>query len=136
MLYLLDTNTCIAAMRHQPLVIQRMNQLVPNDCAISTITSYELFTGVEKCSDPARERVKVNLLLSTVCEIVFDDAAARESSRLRALLESQGQMIGPYDVLLAGQALALGLTLVTANTGEFSRVSSLMLENWQTPLLP
>ncbi len=66
-------------------------------------------------------------------ERVFDGQAAREAGRIRALLESQGCMIGPYDVLLAGQARSAGLTLVTANTGEFSRVPALSLENWQLP---
>jgi tRNA(fMet)-specific endonuclease VapC len=49
------------------------------------------------------------------------------------LLEAQGRMIGPYDILLAGHALAAGLTVVTANTDEFSRVPALILENWSLP---
>ena len=102
------------------------------DCAISTITSYELFTGVEKCSNPIKERAKVELLLSTVHEVPFEAGAAREAARIRALLESLGQPIGPYDLLLAGQALALSLTLVTANTKEFSRVPGLSLADWHT----
>lgn len=133
MRYLLDTNTCIAAMRNVAWVVQRLAALSPDDCAISTITSYELCTGIEKCADPARELAKVNRLLATVHEIVFDARAAREAGRLRALLEAQGCMIGPYDILLAGHALSAGLTLVTANTGEFSRVPALRLENWQSP---
>lgn len=133
MRYLLDTNTCIAAMRQNASVAKRLSAISPGDCAISTITSYELFTGVEKCADPVRERSKVQLFLTTVCQIVFDAEAARESGRVRALLEAQGRMIGPYDVLLAGHALATGLTVVTANTGEFSRVPALTVENWIQP---
>jgi predicted nucleic acid-binding protein len=53
--YLLDTNTCIAAMRHHTLVLQRMAAVPPADCAISSITSYEQFSGVEKCADSAKE---------------------------------------------------------------------------------
>ena len=49
MLYLLDTNTCIPAMRKHPLVVRTMASHVPGDCAISTITAYELYTGVAKC---------------------------------------------------------------------------------------
>lgn len=129
--YLLDTNTCIAAMRNHPKVVLRMNAVPPSECAISTITSYELYTGIEKCSSPARELAKVNLLLCTVAQLVFDAAAAREAARIRALLESQGQPIGPYDLLLAGQAVAASLILVTANTREFSRVPGLTVEDWQ-----
>jgi tRNA(fMet)-specific endonuclease VapC len=50
---------------------------------------------------------------------------------LRWLLEQQGKLIGPYDLMLAGQALSLGVTLVTHNTGEFQRVPGLKLEDWQ-----
>jgi tRNA(fMet)-specific endonuclease VapC len=89
-------------------------------------------TGVrhqEKCANPANERAKVNLLLVTVHQLMFDVRAAMEAGRLRALLEAQGQMIGPYDILLAGHALTAGLIFVTGNTGEFSRVPGLILEN-------
>jgi tRNA(fMet)-specific endonuclease VapC len=129
---LLDTNTCIAVMRGRPKTVGRMAAVPPGECAISTITAYELFTGVEKCSQPAQERAKVDLLLQTVHEIAFESAAAKESARIRALLESHGQPIGPYDLLLAGQALAGAMTLVTANTREFTRVPGLNLEDWQT----
>lgn len=131
MRFLLDTNACIAAMRNHPNVVKRMSAIAPGDCVISTITSYELHTGVAKCDAPGKEQAKVDLLLSTVIELPFDSRAAREAGRIRGLLESQGQMIGPYDVLLAAQALAAGLTLVTDNTDEFARVAGLTLENWQ-----
>jgi tRNA(fMet)-specific endonuclease VapC len=49
---------------------------------------------------------------------------------LRAILEAQKQPIGPYDTLIAGQALARGYTLVTANYREFSRVEGLLWEDW------
>jgi tRNA(fMet)-specific endonuclease VapC len=109
-----------------------MSAVAPGECAISTITAYELHTGVEKCSKPAQERAKVELLLRTVHELAFESAAAKESARIRALLESQGQPIGPYDLLLAGQALANSMILVTANTKEFSRVPGLALDDWQS----
>ncbi|MFZ4768532.1 MAG: type II toxin-antitoxin system VapC family toxin, partial [Roseimicrobium sp.] len=40
--------------------------------------------------------------------------------------------IGPYDVLIAGQARARGLVLITRNTGEFARVPGLLMEDWET----
>ena len=70
-------------------------------------------------------------LLKTIRTLPFDSAAAREAARIRAELESQGCPIGPYDVLLAGHALAAGLILVSANTAEFSRVAGLAVENWR-----
>ncbi len=134
MQYLLDTNTCIDVMRNHPNVVNRMSAVAPGDCVISTITSYELHTGIAKCASPDKEQAKIDLLLKTVIQQPFDQAAAREAGRIRGLLESQGEMIGPYDVLLAAQALAAGLTLVTANTNEFQRVPGLTVENWQVAL--
>jgi len=131
MRYLLDTNTCVDVMRNHPNVVNRMSAIAPGDSVVSTITSYELYTGIAKCASPAKEQAKVDLLLRTVIELPFDQTAAREAGRIRGLLESQGQMIGPYDVLLAAHALAVGLILVTANTNEFQRVPGLTVENWQ-----
>jgi tRNA(fMet)-specific endonuclease VapC len=131
MRYLLDTNTCIAVMRNHTKAVGRLAAVLPGDCGISTITAYELHTGVAKCSNPAKEEAKVNLLIQTIQQLPFEAGAAKEAGRIRALLESQGRPIGPYDILLAGQALALSLVLVSANTNEFGRVPGLILENWQ-----
>ncbi len=59
MRYLLDTNICIALMRKQPTVVQRLAAAAPNECSISTVTSYELHTGIAKCRDPIREQVEL-----------------------------------------------------------------------------
>ena len=131
MRYLLDTNTCVDVMRNHPNVVNRLSVVAPGDSVISTITSYELYTGIAKCASPDKEQAKVDLLLQTVMELPFDQTAAREAGRIRGLLESRGEMIGPYDVLLAAHALAAGLILVTANTNEFQRVPGLTVENWQ-----
>ena len=118
-------------MRNEPAVVAPHVGCVTGRLAISTITSYELYTGVAKCSDPSREAAKVGILLRAVHTLPFDAAAAQEAARSRARLESQGSPIGPYDVLLAGHALAAGLILVTANTAEFTRVAGLTVENWR-----
>lgn len=131
MRYLLDTNTCVDVMRNHPNVVNRMSGIAPGDSVISTITSYELYAGIAKCASPGKEQAKVDLLLQTVNELPFDQTAAREAGRIRGLLESQGEMIGPYDVLLAAHALTAGLILVTANTNEFQRVPALTVENWR-----
>ena len=131
MRYLLDTNTCIAVMRNHPIAVARLSAQLPDDCGISTITTYELETGVAKCTNPAKERQKVDLLLNAIHQVPFDVAAAKESARIRAHLESLGLPIGPYDFLLAGQALAMSLIMVSANTSEFRRVPGLIVENWQ-----
>ena|ERR1051326_3149173 len=128
--YLLDSNACIDAIRGVGQVLTRLAAASPNDIGVSTVTWYELYTGVEKCSAPAQERSKLETFRSAVHEIAFDLSASLEAARIRALLESRGEMIGPYDVLIAGQAVALNMILVTANTKEFLRVPGLTVENW------
>jgi len=132
--FLLDTNTCIDLMRKQPDVVKRMFAVAPGDCFVSTVSTYELYTGIAKCAAPDRERAKVDLLLRTLNELAFDQTAAREAGKARGALESQGEMIGPYDLLIAAQALSSGLTLVTSNTKEFLRVPGLIAEDWRIPL--
>jgi len=127
---LLDTNICIAVMRGRENAVARLAALPPEDCAVSTVTAYELFTGVEKCGDPKRETAKVFRLLTSLRVISFDEAAAQQAARVRAHLERSGKICGPYDLLLAGHALSLGLSLATNNVGEFSRVGGLRIEDW------
>ena len=136
MRYLLDTDTCIHALRGTTSVVRSIAAQPPTDISISSITTYELLTGVEKCADPLRERNRLDLLFSVLSQVTFDLAAAQAAARIRAALEERGEMMGPYDVLIAGQALSLGLTLVTGNVNEFSRVTGLAIEDWQTAVPP
>ncbi len=131
MTHLLDTNVCIAVMRGHAQVCQRLASLAPDDCGVSMVTVYELFSGVERCRHPTKERLKVENLLAPFHLLPFDFDAALQTARIRWELEKQGQRIGPYDLMLAGQALSLHLTLVTHNTDEFMRVADLVLEDWQ-----
>lgn len=133
MKYLLDTNVCIAILRGNQRVLMRLQQLRPDDCGISMVSVFELFSGVERCSRPEEERAKVETLLHPLHLLPFDFESARRTSQLRWHLEKRGQPIGPYDLLLAGQALAFGIVLATRNTKEFARVPGLALEDWEQP---
>jgi len=108
----------------------KLAQIGPDDCAVSTITRYELMLGVAHCKDPKREQKKVETFLHMVHLFVFDDLAADMAAIVRANLEKKGRMIGPYDVLLAAQALTQSLVLVTNNRREFVRVENLHIEDW------
>ena len=130
MTHLLDTDTCIAVLRQRPGMIQRLSRLAATDCAVSMVTVYELFCGVEKAEEPSRERQKVERFISAIIELPLDRTAAETAARIRADLERQGLPIGPYDLLIAGQSIAGGLTLVTNNIQEFRRVPGLRWESW------
>jgi tRNA(fMet)-specific endonuclease VapC len=120
-------------MRGNPSIVSAMSAQSPTDLALSSVTSYELYTRVSKCAAPDREHEKVVRLLNTLIHIDFDLQAARAAARIRADLESRGEMIGPYDVLLAGQAFSRGLIRVSDNISEFARIIGLVFENWQSP---
>ncbi len=94
------------------------------------ISAFELHSGVERCRSPEAERKKVEYFLAPLHLLPFDRHAAVLAARVRWHLEKQGTPIGPYDTLLAGQALSLEVALVTANHAEFRRVAGLSLENW------
>ncbi len=130
MKYLLDTHTCIAAMRGWENAVAKLSSLPPDECRVSTVTVYELSVGVAKCREPQKEGAKVARFLASVHVLSLDAEAARRAGSVRATLEKQGRAIGPSDVLLAGQALAHGFKLISGNLAEFARVEGLAVEGW------
>ena len=94
----------------------------------SAPVTYELYYGAFKSRYTDRN---LGLLDRIAFEVVpFDAADARAAGAVRANLEAIGRPIGPLDTLIAGQALARGLVLVTANTQEFARVEGFNCEDW------
>lgn len=131
MIYLLDTNVCIAAMRGKNRVVQRLAHCKPEDCGVSMVSVFELFAGVARCRDPEKEGRKVNEFLTTLHLLSFDWDSALKAAEIRWELEKTGNRIGLYDLQLSGQALSLDLILVTHNTREFQRVQGLRLDDWE-----
>ena len=103
MKYLLDTDTCIAALRQRQSVIQRLSQVSPSDCAVSMITVFELWCGVEQAQQAATERAKVNRFVSAIVELPFDRAAAEEYGRVSAVLERLGRRMQTIDMMIAAR---------------------------------
>lgn len=131
MRFLLDTNIVIAALNDATSrVAKRLRQESPYDVAISSIVAHELYYGAFKSKRAQHNLDLVDALQFPVFE--FDREDAGQAGALRALLAGQGKPIGPYDALIAGQALARNLILVTSNLREFERVPGLALEDWQT----
>ena len=90
----------------------------------------ELEYGVSKSSQPDKNRLALSTLLSGIRVVPFDSNAAREYGDIRADLERQGIVIGGNDMLIAAQARAMDLILVTNNQREFERIKGLRTENW------
>jgi tRNA(fMet)-specific endonuclease VapC len=131
MKYLLDTNICIYIIKKQPTeVINRLSKTNINDVGISSITLSELEYGIEKSSNPNKNRIALMEFLSVIEVYNYDDNAAKEYGIIRADLEKKGSIIGSLDLLIAAHAKSMDLILVTNNENEFKRVKGLMVENW------
>ena len=128
--YLLDTNAVIALLNDTTSkTALRARREKPGDVAISVIVMHELFYGAFRSRRAAQNAALIDALQFVVLD--FDKEDAQQAGEVRALLASNGTPIGAYDVLIAGQAVARNLILVTHNTREFGRVPGLRLEDWQ-----
>lgn len=131
MIYMLDTNICIYAMKKKPeKVLLRLKEELNNGVCISSITLAELEYGMKHSSNPAKNEQALLRFLAPLSILPFGSSAATEYGEIRAYLQSQGTPIGSLDMLIAGHARAEKLILVTNNVGEFKRVPELEVENW------
>ncbi len=128
--FLLDTDTCIYALKHHDGVLEHLLSKSREDIVVSVITEAELRTGAAKSSSSIKTlRLVENFLRPLViAEFTSEDAIAY--AHVRAKLERAGTPIGPLDTLIASQAVARKLTLVSNNEREFRRVHGLRIENW------
>jgi tRNA(fMet)-specific endonuclease VapC len=134
--YLLDTNAVIALLKDEPAIFRkRLRRAVSRGAAIavSSIVLYELWYGVARSARRRENAERLRVFLSGGIEVsAFDEEDAKTAGDLRATLEGAGTPIGPYDLLIAAQALRSGATLVTANVAEFTRVPDLQWQDWTT----
>lgn len=132
MKYLLDTCAVSDYFRRRGGVAAAAHARPPHELAVSAITVHEIHFGVLRQPRAATSLAgRVKTFLSVVATIPFEPVDALASADIRARLERSGQSIGALDALIAGVALARGLTLVTSNTREFSRVRGLSIEDWR-----
>jgi tRNA(fMet)-specific endonuclease VapC len=130
MKFLLDTDTCIYALKHNGAILARLLATPREEVTISAITEAELRTGAAKSVSPAKTLPLIENFLDplTILDFTSDDAIAYAA--VRARLERAGKPIGPLDTLIAAQAVARKLTVVSNNEREFRRVAGLTVENW------
>ena len=128
--YLLDTNVLSALVRDpQGPVATRIAAVGESAICTSIIVAAELRFGAEK-SGSTKLADRVDAILSALEVLPHEAPVDRHYAALRWALVRRGEPIGPNDMLIAAHALCQGLTVVTANVGEFSRVPGLSVENW------
>ena len=128
--YLLDTNILSDLVRHpQGAVAKRIAEVGEDAIRTSIIVAAELRYGAVK-RQSERLTQQSELILSRLTIQGFDAPMDEAYAAIRAHLERAGTPIGGNDLLIAAQARSLGLTVVTANLGEFSRVPDLATQTW------
>ena len=130
MKFLLDTDTCIYALKQNPTVLNHLLAQSREDIGVSVITEAELRTGAAKSTSAAKTLRLIENFLGPLAIVEFNSNDAASYAQVRSRLERAGTPIGPLDTLIAAQAVARKLVLVSNNEREFSRVASLRVENW------
>jgi len=128
--YMLDTNIVIYTIKDRPAQVRKAFKQHENRMCISAVTKGELIYGAERSSQPERNLADIEGLIARLEVAPFEDHASEHFGQLRAELYRIGRPIGPYDMMIAGHARAMGLILVTNNVKEFERVPGLRVENW------
>ncbi len=129
--YLLDTNICIYIINKRPeSVYKKFKKVNLENICISSITDFELRYGVEKSQKLEKNFQILEEFLGYLNILPFDTSDSIIAAAIRNRLEKKGKMIGPYDILIASQAISRDLVLVTNNEKEFKRIKELKIENW------
>lgn len=131
--FLLDTDTCIYALKQRPSVIQRLVSTSRDGVAVSVVTEAELRTGAAKSSSALKTLRLVEAFLHPLTILDFTSQDAIAYAHVRAKLERAGTPIGPLDTMIAAHALARNLILVSNNEREFRRIAGLRVETWAIP---
>jgi len=128
--WLLDTNAIIALLKgHSPAFTSKVMAEKPEAFGLSVIVYHELVYGAAKSTRPEQNLKVIDAIAFPL--LSFDPEDASAAGHIRGQMAKLGTPIGPLDVLIAGQALARDLVLISDNGREFSRISGLKHENWQ-----
>ncbi len=131
---MLDTNAIIALVaRRSGALLHRVEAAELGTLATSSVVAHELYFGAYRSQKIEFNLETLRLLFADLVVLELDREDARTAGEIRATLARQGTPIGPYDVLIAGQARARGLMLVTNNLSEFQRIDGLEVEDWTQP---
>ncbi len=130
MKFLLDTDTCVFALRGRTSVRDRLAAVDLEQVTLSIITLAELRYGASCSTRPEVNHQAIDDFVSALAVLGVDAETARAFGDVKAQLRQEGKLIEDLDLLIAATARAYDLTLVTNNIAHFDRISGLGLENW------
>lgn len=129
-MYILDTDILIYFFKGMGRVASKLLSVPPGEIGIPSIVLYELRTGIAKSNNPKKRLAQLMEVVSLTEILPFGEKEAESAADVRADLEIRGMPVGPYDILIAGTALARNAVLVTHNYGEFERIHGLKVTDW------
>lgn len=131
--YLLDTCAISDFFKKIPNVIAYFESVTPKQIHISAITLMEIEYGL-KLSPERQKKIRPiwTPLLQHIQVIPYSEHCAISTASIRSNLKTVGSPIDPFDILIAGTALAHNLILVTSNVKEFDRIPEITVENWRS----
>ena len=131
-MYLLDSNVCIHLLNKKNTKIeQNFRSHSPEEIFLCSMVKAELLYGARHSQRVSSNLERLKLFFAPLQSMPFDDQCAEEYGLIRAILASQGYIIGPNDMIIAAIARANDATLITHNIREFSCVPNLKLEDWE-----
>ena len=131
MKYMLDTNICIYLIKQKSSnVLRHFESHGVGDIGLSSITLAELRYGVAKSRHSEKNRQALDEFILPLEIAEFDEKAAEKYGTIRTLLEKDGRIVGPMDMLIGAHAMSLRATLVTNNTREFRQIKNLKVVDW------
>jgi len=128
--YMIDTNIAIYTIKNRPAKVRSAFKKHSGEMCLSAVSLGELIFGAEKSARVEHNLKVIEGFAARMRVEPLDAQAAIHFGQLRAELTKSGKLIGPYDMIIAGHARAMGLILVTNNRREFDRVPGLRVENW------
>jgi tRNA(fMet)-specific endonuclease VapC len=129
MKFLLDSNICIHFLRGKYNIIEKLNEVGIDNCAISEITLAELVFGAEKSDNPKKNHKLIEKFIGQLSILpIFD--AIHTYGKEKARLQSEGKMISDFDLLIGCTSIENDLIMVTENIKEFDRIKGIRIENW------
>ena len=129
--YMMDTDTCIYLRKRRPPEVEdKFRQLQRGEVVMSMITYGELYNGATKSREAKAALQNLERLSEHLPVQPMSIEVATHYGEIRSTLEKQGNIIGGNDLWIAAHAVSLGLTVITNNVDEFSRVPGLTVENW------
>lgn len=130
--YLLDTCVISDFFKKIDPVVMHFKNLSSSQIHISTITVMEIEYGL-RLNEEREKKIRPiwQALLEQINVVSLCHQCAIATAHIRAKLKNQGLPIGPYDILIAGTAIAHDLVMVTSNLKEFNRISEIKIEDWR-----